>query len=59
MAEEWFVIEELHYETVVNGIIGYWNTGALPEGVYPLRLVVVDNTGNYPAPCQVKVNIER
>ena len=56
---EWSVIKELYYEPVVNGILGYWNTGALPEGVYTLRLVVVDNTGNYPQPCQVRVNIDR
>jgi len=56
---EWSVIGELHYEPVVRGILGYWNTGALPEGVYTLRLVVVDKTGNYPEPCEVRVIIER
>jgi len=55
----WAVIGELHYEPVVSGILGYWNTGALPEGVYTLRLVVVDKTGNYPEPCRVRVIIER
>jgi LysM repeat protein len=56
---EWFVIEELHYAPVVNGYLGDWKTGALPEGVYQLRLVVVDNTGNYPEPCQVQVIVKR
>jgi len=56
---DWSVIGELHYEPVVRGILGYWNTGALPEGVYTLRLVVVDKTGNYPEPCEVRVIIER
>jgi len=56
---EWHLIKELHYQPVVRGILGYWNTGALPEGVYILRLVVVDNTGNYPQPCQVRVIIDR
>jgi len=55
----WHLIKELHYQPVVNGILGCWNTGALPEGVYVLRLVVVDNTGNYPQPCQVRVIVER
>jgi LysM repeat protein len=59
LPDEWFVIEELHYAPVVNGILGYWNTGALPEGVYQLRLVVVDGTGNYPQPCQVRVIVKR
>jgi LysM repeat protein len=59
LTAEWSVIEGLYYQPVVNGIIGFWNTGALPEGVYTLRLVVVDNTGNFPQPCQVRVNIDR
>lgn len=56
---DWSLINDLHYEPVVNGILGSWNTGALPEGVYTLRLVAVDNTGNYPEPCEVRVIIER
>lgn len=56
---EWSLIKELHYQPVVNGILGDWNTGALPEGVYTLRLVVVDNTGNFPQPCQVRVIVQR
>jgi LysM repeat protein len=56
---EWSLIEDLHFEPVVSGYLGDWKTGALPEGVYQLRLVVVDGTGNYPEPCQVQVNIVR
>jgi LysM repeat protein len=56
---EWFLIEDLHFEPVVGGYLGDWKTGALPEGVYQLRLVVVDGTGNYPEPCQVQVNVVR
>jgi len=56
---QWSLIQELHYAPVVNGYLGDWKTGALAEGVYQLRLVVVDKTGNYPAPCQVRVIIER
>ena len=56
---EWFVIEDLHYAPVVNGYLGDWKTGALPEGVYQLRLTVVDKTGNYPEPCQVQVIVKR
>ncbi|MFQ6057685.1 MAG: LysM domain-containing protein [Anaerolineae bacterium] len=52
------VIGELHYEPVVSGILGTWNTGALPEGVYILRLTAVDITGNFPQPCDVRVIIE-
>jgi len=56
---EWYVIEDLHYEPVVNGFLDDWKTGALPEGVYQLRLTVVDNNGNYPEPCQVRVIVKR
>jgi LysM repeat protein len=56
---EWFLIEDLHFEPVIGGYLGDWKTGALPEGVYQLRLVVVDGTGNYPTPCQLQVIIER
>jgi len=56
---QWSLIEELHYAPVVSGYLGDWKTGALAEGVYQLRLVVVDKTGNYPQPCQVQVIVER
>lgn len=42
---------------VVNGILGQWDTGPLPAGTYSLRLVVVDQTGNYPPPCQTVVQV--
>lgn len=58
MPSAWCVIGELHYEPVVNGILGTWNTGALPEGVYILRLTAVDITGNFPQPCDVRVIID-
>ena len=58
MPSTWSVIGDLHYEPVVNGILGSWNSGALPEGVYILRLTVVDITGNYPQPCNVRVIID-
>ena len=57
--KEWFSIDDVHRRPVVNDVLTVWNTGALPEGVYQLRLVVVDNTGNYRRPCQVRVIIDR
>ncbi len=56
---KWSLIEDLHFEPVVNGFLDDWKTGALPEGVYQLRLTVVDKGGNYPEPCQVQVVIKR
>ncbi|NPA90425.1 MAG: hypothetical protein GXO55_03090 [Chloroflexi bacterium] len=43
---------------VVNGVLGTFNAGAVPNGTYTIRLVVVDITGNYPPPCQVTVTVQ-
>jgi hypothetical protein len=43
---------------VADGVLGIWDTSALPAGAYTFRLVVVDQTGNYPKPCEVEVTIE-
>lgn len=42
---------------IVNGILGNFNSGALPNGTYTLQIVVVDQTGNFPPPCSVTVEI--
>lgn len=42
---------------VVNGTLAEFNTAALPNGVYTLRLTVVDASGNYPPPCTVTIRI--
>jgi len=43
---------------VVNGFLVSINTSALGPGAWTLRLVVVDQVGNYPEPCQVTILIE-
>jgi len=52
---QWSVVTELHHNAVVNGLLDVWDTSAFPNGSYRLRLTVVDNTGNYPEPCEVSV----
>lgn len=42
---------------VVNGVLTSVDTGALGPGTWTLRLVVVDQTGNFPAPCAVTINV--
>jgi hypothetical protein len=42
---------------VQNGQLGTLNAGALPPGTYSVRIVVVDETGNFPVPCQTVVVI--
>lgn len=43
--------------TVSGGLLGNLNTGALPNGDYTIRLTVVDQSGNFPPPCDVSVVI--
>lgn len=50
----WFAGSET---PVVGAALGAFNPAGLPPGSYIIRLVVVDNTGNYPPPCAVQVNV--
>lgn len=45
--ENWVFIDEAHFNPVDNGLLGTWNTTALPDGNYSLRLRVVRQDGNY------------
>jgi len=38
--------------------LGFWDTTQLEPGIYNLRLVVFDNTGEQRDPCQVTVTVE-
>lgn len=44
---------------VINGVLMNWDTTTVTPGDYQLRLVVVDQTGNYPEPCEIQVTVER
>lgn len=56
---EWTVVGQLHQSPVAGGVLETFNSGAYPPGTYTLRLVVVDQTGNYPQPCQVTITVQR
>lgn len=56
---EWTVVGNLHERPVSGGVLETFNSGAYPAGTYSLRLVVVDQTGNYPEPCRVTVTVQR
>ena len=43
---------------VVNNVLASFDTRALGNGDWTLRLIVVDKTGNYPVPCQVTIRIQ-
>jgi hypothetical protein len=42
---------------VINDILARLSTKTLPNGVYWLRLSVVQKDGNYPAPCEIRITI--
>jgi len=56
---EWTVVGRLHDSPVSGGVLETFNSSAYPPGAYTLRLVVVDQTGNYPEPCRVTVTVQR
>ncbi len=43
---------------VENGVLASVDTTALGNGEWTLQLVVVDQTGNWPPPCQVTITIQ-
>ena len=53
----WSIVGDQHRTKVSAGVLATFNTGSRAPGTYSLRLVVVDETGNYPEPCRVTVII--
>ncbi|MFN2202396.1 MAG: hypothetical protein ACK2UO_14415 [Caldilineaceae bacterium] len=43
---------------IVNNVLASFDTRALGNGQWSLRLIVVDKTGNYPPPCQVTFTVQ-
>lgn len=43
----WVFIGEAHFNEVIDGLLGTWDTTALPDGTYSLLLRVVRQDGNY------------
>jgi LysM repeat protein len=54
--DEWHLIASAD-RPVRNGVLGTWDTRTLSNGRYIFRLVVVNQTGNYPPPCEVMVHV--
>ena len=46
-ADQWIPIGLAHEEPVIDGLLESWDTTAISDGTYVLRLRVVDITGNY------------
>lgn len=56
--DQWHSIGDIVHSPVVDGVLLSFDTRALPNGVYSLRLTVVDVTGNFPPPYELQVTIE-
>ncbi len=57
--ENWITYDGLKVTPVVNGVLGEWDLNALqlPDGRYWFRVVIVDQTGNYPPPCEMRLYV--
>lgn len=57
--ENWITYDSLKYTPVENGVLGEWDLIALqlPDGWYWFRVVIVDWSGNYPPPCEMRVYV--
>lgn len=44
---EWCGIGDAVFQQVQNGLLGVWNTLAIPDGIYQIQLRVVKRDGNY------------
>lgn len=45
------------YAPVRDGVLAVWDTSPLPNGVYWLRLAVVDRTANYRPGCEARITV--
>ena len=52
-AADGFVYFDGRKNTVENGPLGSIDTRNLPNGTYTIRITAVDQTGNFPPPCDV------
>ena len=56
-ASEGFVYFDGQRSSVSGGRLGSIDTRNLANGPYTLRVTVVDQTGNFPEPCNVTVQV--
>ncbi len=44
-------------KAVTDGVLARWSTKTVPNGVYHIRLVLVQKDGNFGTPCEIRVTI--
>jgi hypothetical protein len=58
-APTWQFLTQFDGKSVTNGKLMDFYTSTIAPGVYDFRLLVVDQTGNYPPPCEIRVTVQR
>lgn len=48
-------IGDIVRQPVIDGFLAAWPASSFPSGIWTLRLTVVDQTGNFPPPCDIRV----
>lgn len=54
----WISIGGTQSQPVTGTALAWWDTATVPNGVYRLKLTAVDNQGQFPTPCNVRVVVE-
>jgi len=56
--QQWHSIGDINRTAVADDVLGIWDVSGFPNGAARLRLTVVDATGNFPPPCELRVVIQ-
>jgi LysM repeat protein len=57
LGSDFHSIGEVRRQAVVDGVLATWYVGNMPAGAYTLRLTAVDNRGQFPQPCDVRISV--
>ena len=55
----WQYLTQFEGKTVVNDKLMDFFTTTIAPGVYDFRLIAVERSGNYPAPCEIRLTVQR
>jgi photosystem II stability/assembly factor-like uncharacterized protein len=58
-APTWQFLTQVDGKSVTGDKLMDFYTTTIAPGVYDFRLLVVDQTGNYPPPCEIRVTVQR
>jgi photosystem II stability/assembly factor-like uncharacterized protein len=58
-APTWQFLTQVDGKSVTGDKLMDFYTTTIAPGIYDFRLLVVDQTGNYPPPCEIRVTVQR